>query len=105
MFGSTPRHHGVDGDGPHGHVALGRAGNTEHLPDRDRSRRGTPRFARRRQDGDLAPPTIEKVPVHVVDGAGDHDVEGGRLARVVVVPLRRFDRQASDHTIDDRRSE
>ena len=52
----------------------------------------------------VAPPTIEKVPVHVVNGARDDDVQGGGLAQVAVL-LRRFDRQAGDHTIDDRRSE
>ena len=108
VFGSTPRHHGVDGDGPHGHVAPGRAGNTEQLPrivTGVGEERLDPLACRRHDWVTVAPPTIEKVPVHVVDGAGDHDVEGGRLARDVVVPLRRFDRQAGDHTIDDRRSE
>ena len=107
VFGSTPRHHGVDGDGPHGHVATGRAGNTEYLP-RIVTGVGEKRLdpvACRRHDGvAVAPPTIEKVPVHVVNGAGDDDVQGGGLARVAVL-LRRFDRQAGDHTIDDRRSE
>ena len=64
VFGSTPRHHGVDGDGPHclsrpDDLAAPSTFNGSH-----RSRRETPRFARvsAAHGVTVAPPTIEKVP-------------------------------------------